>query len=396
MKQITYFAKHLFDGKHIHDNMLMRVNDGNISAIEKAENKRNSADIKLQGLVTAGFIDTQVNGGGGVLFNHDPSTQTLQQMMQGHRQYGTTAMLPTLITDSSEKMHKAANAVAQAISESIPGIIGIHYEGPNLSQAKKGIHPSLHVRAINDADLATFIRKDIGSVLVTLAPETVSTDVIAELVAQGVIVSLGHSAANIEQVLAAIDAGASCSTHLFNAMSGLSAREPGLIAAALSDVRVTSGLIADLHHVHPQNCKLAFQCIGPERLMLVTDAMAHVGSDLQTLPWLNSSISKVGSKLTLEDGSLAGSCLDMASAVRNMFHTLCERRNWVENEIKKQQVLADVLNMASRVPASLLGLSGYGQLKVGNRADFVLLDDKLYQQASWIEGKQVSGEILNQ
>ena len=381
-----YFAKRLFDGKRIHDNVHLEVKGGAISRIEQASQSPSSANAELDGLVCAGFIDTQVNGGGGVLFNYAPSLATLLTMMRSHSVYGTTAMLPTIITDSSKVMADAANAVAEAIGVGAPGILGIHFEGPNLSEEKRGIHPSKHVRSISDTDLATFTRKDIGKVMITLAPENVSPDIIAELVEQGVIVSLGHSAATYEQALAAIDAGATCTTHLFNAMSGLTAREPGLINIALSDERLTCGLIADLHHVHPQNCALAYQCIGAERLMLVTDAMAHVGSDLQTLPWLDSTITRKDGKLTLDNGSLAGSCLDMSSAVRNMYLLLKQQaRNHDADTL-----LANVLNMASRVPAKLLGIADRGNLKVGNKADFVLLSDDLLVKGAWIGGQPVT------
>ncbi|WP_041246243.1 N-acetylglucosamine-6-phosphate deacetylase [Brumicola nitratireducens] len=385
----TYFAKRLFDGKRFHDNVYLEVNGDVIGRITQAS-ENTAADVILNGLVCAGFIDTQVNGGGGVLFNYAPSLATLLTMMRGHSRYGTTAMLPTIITDSSEVMKAAANAVAEAlIAEALPtgtsGILGIHYEGPHLSNEKRGIHPSSHVRSISDADLATFTRQDTGKVMVTLAPENVSPDIITDLVNQGVVVSLGHSAATVEQALAAIDAGATCTTHLFNAMSGLTAREPGLINIALSDQRLTSGLIVDLHHVHPQNCALAYQCIGAERLMLVTDAMAHVGSDLQTLPWLDSTITRKDGKLTLDNGSLAGSCLDMSSAVRNMYSLLRQQaRNHDANTL-----LANVLNMASRVPANLLGIVDRGSLQVGSKADFVLLSDDLHVEGTWACGVKV-------
>jgi N-acetylglucosamine-6-phosphate deacetylase len=387
----TYFARRLFDGLLVHDNMHMEVNAGIINSIKKAHLSPLTADVELNGLVCAGFIDTQVNGGGGVLFNYEPSITTLVTMMQAHSKYGTTAMLPTLITDSSEVMKDAANAVADAITEAVPGIIGIHYEGPNLSKEKRGIHPSGYVRAISDTDLATFTRSDIGKVLVTIAPENLAPDVITDLVTQGVVVSLGHSGATVEQALGAIQAGATCTTHLFNAMSGLTAREPGLINIALSDVRVTSGLIVDLHHVHPQNCALAYQCIGADRLMLVTDAMAHVGSDLQTLEWLDSTITRMDGKLTLKDGSLAGSCLDMNSAVKNMVDLLKQQPRWSNAD----DLLANVLNMASQVPAGLLGIEDIGKLKRGNRADFVLLDDNLRLKGCWISGEQVSGNSVH-
>ncbi len=382
----SYFAKRLFDGLQIHDNMQLEVKDGVITRIEKASLSAATADAELDGFVCAGFIDTQVNGGGGVLFNYAPTLATLLTMMKGHSKYGTTAMLPTLITDSSEVMNAAANAVAEAVTAPELGILGIHFEGPNLSNEKRGIHPNKHVRKISDSDLAIFTRRDIGKIMVTLAPENVSPDIIAELVSKGVIVSLGHSAATFEQALAAIDAGARCTTHLFNAMSGLTAREPGLINIALSDQRLTCGLIADLHHVHPQNCALAYQCIGAERLMLVTDAMAHVGSDLQTLSWLDSTITRKGGRLTLDNGNLAGSCLDMSSAVRNMYLLLAQQTRKQDADT----VLGNVLNMASRVPANLLDIVDRGRLKVGNKADFVLLSDDLLVKGTWVCGTQMS------
>lgn len=376
----VYFAHSmLVDGK-IEQGVLFTVDKGTFSALQIKGNELSTDDydIELHGLVSPGFIDTQVNGGGGVLFNYEQNPNALQSMIDGHAQFGTTSLLPTLITDSNSKMQAAADAVTSAIEQEMSAVVGIHFEGPHLSLAKKGIHSANHVRALCDKDLAIITRKDIGKVIVTLAPETVSTDEIKDLVSQGVTVSLGHSGASIEQTLAAIDAGATGFTHLYNAMSGLSARDPGLIAAALLDDRITSGLIADLHHVHPYNCRLAFQSIGAKRLMLVTDAMAQVGSDLKTLPWLDSTISRHDTKLTLDDGSLAGSCLDMASAVRNM------------NQIVSND-LPSVLSMASKTPADFLGLSTVGEIKVGKLANFVLLDEELHCVASWICGTQVAG-----
>lgn len=383
----TYFAEQLFDGQRMHNDMHMRVENGKIVAIQSASESPWLADAKLMGLVSAGFIDTQVNGGGGRLFNHQPRLETLKCMVRAHAGYGTTAMLPTLISDSSETMQEAADAVSEAIDIVLPGIVGIHFEGPHLSLVKKGIHPGQQVRPINDADLAIITRKDIGKVFVTVAPESVSEDIIAELTQQGVVVSLGHSGADIDSVLKAIDAGATCFTHLYNAMSGLSARQPGLISAALNDERACAGIIADLQHVHPENCRLAYKCLGSERLMLVTDAMAHVGCDLQTLPWLDSVITRANDKLTLADGSLAGSCLDMAGAVKNMYQVLS--RGYADEH--KHVLLCDVLNMASQTPANVLGLSDRGQLKIGHQADFVLLDKDLQAQACWINGMQVAG-----
>lgn len=386
-----YYATRLFDGQDIHHNVHLRVEEGRFIEITSATKSPWTADIQLEGLVTPGFIDLQVNGGGGILFNYEQQLASLQQMMQGHAPFGTTAMLPTLITDSTQKMTLAANAISQAIAESAPGIVGAHFEGPHLSLAKKGIHPGNQVRPINDADLAIICRKDIGKVLVTLAPENVSTDVIADLVNQGIVVSLGHSGADVDRVLAAIEAGAHCFTHLFNAMSGLTARTPGMIAAALADPRANAGIIVDMHHVHPLNCQLAFQCMGPNRLFLVTDAMAHVGSDMQSLPWFESSINKRGDKLTLNDGSLAGSCLTMAGAVKNMYGLLSSNEMQTDD---KSKLLCDVLKMASHTPARIMSLEQRGRIIPGYHADFLVLDEELQVQGSWIDGLQVAGANL--
>lgn len=388
----TYLAKKLFDGQRMHKDMHMNVDQGQITGIQLALNSPWQTDIALEGTVSAGFIDLQVNGGGGVLFNDEQTPEALRKIMQGHAQFGSTAMLPTLITDNNNKMQRAASAVREAIEISVPGIVGIHFEGPHLSLPKKGIHSAEQVRAVSDADLAIVTGNNIGKVLVTIAPENVPPDVIADLVNQGVVVSLGHSSADIDTVLSAIEAGAHCFTHLFNAMSGLTARAPGMISAALTDKRVCAGLIADLQHVHPHNCKLAYQCIGPERLMLVTDAMAHVGCNMKTYPWLRSTITKVGNKLVLDDGSLAGSCLDMAGAVKNMFTLLSED----EQASEQCRLLNDVLYMASATPAKLMGLNCLGKLLPGRQADFILLNQDLNVQATWINGEQVAGAIIKQ
>jgi N-acetylglucosamine-6-phosphate deacetylase len=379
-----YFAKQLFDGHAMHNDVHLKVEQGHVTNIRSACQSPWQTDIALEGKVCPGFIDLQVNGGGGVLFNDEQTPEALSKIMQAHAKFGTTAILPTLITDSNNKMNRAADAVCQALQASMPGIVGIHFEGPHLSLAKKGIHSAKQVRPVSDADLSVISRKNIGKVLVTIAPENMSPDIIKELVQSGVYVSLGHSGADIDTVLKAIDAGAHCFTHLFNAMSGLSAREPGMISAALGDKRVSAGLIADLHHVHPYNCKLAYQCIGPKRLMLVTDAMAHVGSDMQTLPWLDSTITKAQNKLTLDDGSLAGSCLDMASAVENMYTLLSEGVQSSEEE----SLINDVLNMASTTPANLVGLTHLGKLMPGYQADFITLSQDFKVKDSWINGEQ--------
>ncbi|MFT6952583.1 MAG: N-acetylglucosamine-6-phosphate deacetylase [Paraglaciecola sp.] len=370
---VTYLPTSLFDGQQIHKNMAITLSNGQIVALGAAQNMPGDV-IELEGLLSAGFIDVQVNGGGGELFNNSPSLATVNIMSKAHARFGTTSMLPTLITDNIKVMHHAANAVQEARVSSLATIKGIHFEGPHLSQPKKGIHPGQHIRPISDHELSLFCRRDIGKVVVTLAPENVPCDVISDLVKQGVKICLGHSNADIDTTLAALAAGASGFTHLFNAMSPLVSRAPGMVGAALLDDDSYCGLIVDHHHVHKRCCQLAFKCKGYTKTMLVTDAMAQVGGAQDTVEYFGSLITRHGNKLTLPDGSLAGSALDMASAVRHCHQDL-------------KVPLAGALTMASQTPAEFLGLdTTHGRLALGLQGDMVLLDDDLQVKATWVNG----------
>jgi N-acetylglucosamine-6-phosphate deacetylase len=324
-------------------------------------------------------VDVQVNGGGGVLFNNQPNLDTLITMSRAHQQFGSTAILPTLITDDFETMQLAANAVASAIAQNVKGIIGIHFEGPHLSQPKKGIHPSQHIRQISPEEMALFKRTDLGLVCVTLAPENVSVEVIEELVQANVKICLGHSNASADQTFAALKAGAQGFTHLFNAMSPLQSREAGMVGAALLDASSYCGLIVDHEHVDMTSCQLAIKCKTPERIMLVTDAMSHVGSEQIELQFAGMQINRQGNKLTIEGGRLAGSALDMASAVRNCILDL-------------HCTIEDAIKMASTTPATFLGLQQHkGYLAPGFAADWVVLTDQYDVNATYIAGEQVFG-----
>jgi len=376
-----YFAKSLFDGKTINANQMISVEDGTIHSIESTQFPRDA--IQLSGLVTPGFVDVQVNGGGGVLFNNQPNLDTLITMSRAHQQFGSTAILPTLITDDLATMQLAADAVASAIEANVQGIIGIHFEGPHLSQPKKGIHPTQHIRQISPEEMALFKRTDLGLVCVTLAPENVSVEVIEELVQANVRVCLGHSNASAAQTFAALQAGAQGFTHLFNAMSPLQSREAGMVGAALLDAASYCGLIVDHEHVDIISCQLAIKCKTPDCIMLVTDAMSHVGSEQIELKFAGMQINRQGNKLTIDGGRLAGSALDMASAVRNSVQNLhCS--------------IQDALKMASSTPATFLGLQHQkGYLAPGFDADWVVLTDQYYVNATYIAGEQVSGTRLN-
>ena len=372
---MRYFAERLFDGFEFKHNQLITVENRKIIGLAKG--KPDQADVLLSGLISPGFIDVQVNGGGGKLFNNDPSLDTLKTMSCAHQMFGTTSMLPTLITDDIATMQLAADAVALALIEKVPGIVGIHFEGPHLSLPKKGIHPQSHIRPITDKEISLFKRKDLGIVCVTLAPENVSSDVIEELVQAGVKVCLGHSNATVEQTLEAIDAGATGFTHLYNAMSPFTSRAAGMVGAALLKDETYCGLIVDHEHVDKVSCQLALKCKGIDRLMLVTDSMSHVGSDQTLLNFAGMDITRDGNKLTIEGGRLAGSALDMATAVRNTVNNLgCS--------------LEGALKMASTTPANFLSLqSKKGKIAEGFDADWVVLTKELKVIETYIGGQQV-------
>jgi N-acetylglucosamine-6-phosphate deacetylase len=371
-----FFAESLFDGNTILKNQMITVEAGTISSIESAMLQDDA--IQLSGLVAPGFVDVQVNGGGGVLFNNQPNLDTLLTMSRAHQQFGSTAILPTLITDDLVTMQLAANAVASAIAQNVKGIIGIHFEGPHLSQPKKGIHPTQHIRKISSKEMALFKRTDLGLVCVTLAPENVSVELIKELVQANIRVCLGHSNASSAQTFAALQAGAQGFTHLFNAMSPLQSREAGMVGAALLDSSSYCGLIVDHEHVDITSCQLAIKCKTPDRIMLVTDAMSHVGSEQIELQFAGMQISRQGNKLIIEGGRLAGSALDMATAVRNSIQNLhCS--------------MQDALKMASTTPATFLGLQQQkGYLASGFDADWVVLTNQYYVNSTYIAGEQVS------
>jgi N-acetylglucosamine-6-phosphate deacetylase len=327
------------------------------------------------GMLLPGFIDTQVNGGGGILFNQQPTVEALRLIMSAHRAFGTTAMLPTVITDDINSMQQAADAVAAALARSEPGIIGIHFEGPHLSHAKRGCHPSHYLRSLSAAELALYQRTDIGVRMLTVAPEAVSPEQIRLLCDAGVIVCLGHSNANSDTVLAALDAGATGFTHLYNGMSALTSREPGMVGTALADPRAYCGIILDGEHVHPLSARLAYQAKGAARLVLVTDAMSPVGTDQKEFEFFDGKVTRQGLKLTNAEGSLAGSVLDMASAVRFATEQL-------------QLELATAIEMATATAADFIGQSRIrGRIQLGAQADLIWMDKNYKIQQSWIAGK---------
>jgi N-acetylglucosamine-6-phosphate deacetylase len=374
MTSFRFHAERLFDGQKFLIDQVVTITDGVISAIDQ---NLNNVDIKATGLVVPGYIDLQVNGGGGVLFNDSPSLNKLKTIMEAHAQFGTTAMMPTLITDKIEVMMEAADAMSEAIANKTPGIIGIHFEGPHLSLTKKGTHSAEYIRPISDDEWKIFSRSDIGQVMVTLAPEMVTAEDINRMVALGVHVCIGHTNADFSIAQAAVDAGATGFTHLFNAMSPLQGREPGVVGCALLNDNTQSGLIVDGHHVDYASCQLAIKTKPAGGVFLVTDAMPPVGTNQIEFPLHDRTVYVDNGKLTSSTGELAGSSLDMATAVRN-------------THIELKIALDESLRMASLYPARFLYSDSKlerGELKVGMQADMIVLNEDLKVTQTWIAGE---------
>jgi N-acetylglucosamine-6-phosphate deacetylase len=352
------------------------VRDGRIEAVVGAR-EIVGADrvVDLGGsLLAPGFIDCQVNGGGGELFNDDPSVQTVATIARAHRQFGTTGFLPTLISDDLDVVARAIDAVRDAIAAGVPGVLGIHVEGPFLNEERRGVHDASKLREL-DADAVELLSRPHGGVtLVTLAPERTTPGFIRELSDAGVIVSAGHTNATYDQLQPAFAAGLRGFTHLFNAMSPLGSREPGAVGAALASETSWCGLIVDGHHVHPEVMKLALRAKRHERFMLVSDAMPSVGAAMKSFVLNGRPIKVADRKLVDEEGRLAGADLDMASAVRNAVRML-------------DLPLVDAVRMASANPAEFLALRDVGRIAPGQRANLVQLDDDLQVLETWIDGQ---------
>jgi N-acetylglucosamine-6-phosphate deacetylase len=367
----------VFDGRAWHHDTAVMVQDGRIAGlVSQGEIPFGWLQSRVPAgvFVTAGFIDLQVNGGGGVLLNDQPTADGMRAIARAHRRYGTTACLPTLITDTREKMRSAIAAARSVAGRD--GILGLHLEGPFISPKRPGVHRPDRIAEPGAGDLEQLCElAGAGRSLVTLAPECVPAGFVMTLVCAGVRVSIGHSEASASVVTQAVAEGATGVTHLFNAMPPFSARAPGIVGITLSERRLTAGLIVDGIHVDPVSVRAAFAAKGADRITLVTDAMPTVGASLDHFELIGRPIKLKDGRLTTEEGTLAGAHLDMASAVRNAV-TLAN------------VPLEDALRAASLTPAQFLGVENErGAIVAGARADLVALTDKLTVAATWIDGE---------
>lgn len=351
---------------------------GAIISVAPAAGTSADRTVDLEGgWLLPGFVDTQVNGGGGVLFNDQVDVEAIAAIGTAHARFGTTAFLPTLISDTPAQIASALAAVDAAIEQGVPGVVGIHIEGPFINEVKRGIHEAHRIRRLDDAILATLTAPHRGRVMLTLAPELCDENDIRTLVRHGVIVSAGHSDATYDEAQRAVGAGLSGFTHLFNAMSPLHHRSPGAVGAAF-DSDTYCGLIVDNVHLHPAVVRLAIHAKGRDRIMLVTDAMPSVGTDVSEFTLQGKRIAVKDGVCIFEDGTLAGTHLDMASALRMTVEAT-------------GLPVTDVSTMASATPAAFLSLNDrLGAIAPGQRADWVWLDAGLAPRATWIGGQIVA------
>jgi N-acetylglucosamine-6-phosphate deacetylase len=365
----------VFDGAALRDGLAVVIEGSRIAAVVAERDLPDGLSVeRIDGLLAPGFIDIQVNGGGGVLLNAERTPEAIAAIGRAHRRFGTTGFLPTLVTDTRTVMAEAIAAANSALAAKVPGLLGLHLEGPFLNPERKGIHDAALMRAPDEEDIRAVASLVGGTMLITLAPEKVPVAVIERLAAAGCILSAGHTAATYAEVVTARAAGLTGFTHLYNAMPPLTGREPGPVGAAMDDPGAWASIIVDLIHVSAPSLRAAIAARGYERTILTSDAMPTVGSTADRFVLQGRTITLTGGKLGHSDGTLAGAHLDMAAAVRNSIEHL-------------SVPLEAALHMASRAPAEFLGLGGeLGRIASGYRASLVLLDDNLAVTRTWIDG----------
>ena len=368
-------ARVLIDGSFAPDAAVL-VEGAQIAAVvPRADVPADAERIDLDdAMLVPGFVDTQVNGGGDALFNDAPTVATIRRIGAAHARFGTTGFLPTLISDDLDVIREGIAAVDAAIEAGVPGVLGIHVEGPFINVARKGIHAADKIRPIDDADIAVLTSLRHGRTLVTLAPEMVGPDAIRRLAGSGVIVSAGHTAGTYAEIAEAMAAGVTGATHLFNAMSPLGNREPGAVGAALAHDDVWCALIVDGIHVSPVTLGLALRCKPSAKFMLVSDAMPTTGGVARSFMLNGREISAEGGRLVDGEGTLAGADLDMLAAVVNAQRLL---------GVSAETALA----MASANPADFLRLSGQvGRIAAGRVASMLAIDRDWSIRQRWIAG----------
>jgi len=368
----------LIDSELVENRCVLIEDDRIVDVVEPADPRCTSAHKHDLGgkLLLPGFIDLQVNGGGGVLFNDAPGVESIRAIGAAHRRFGTTGFLPTLISADLDVVADAIAAVQAALAAKVPGVLGIHIEGPFLNVERKGIHDPEKFRELDPAAVKLLTSLRGGRTLVTLAPEMTTPAMIRKLVDAGVVVSAGHTNATYEEIREALHEGLTGFTHLFNAMSQLTGRAPGVVGAALDDPDSWCGIIVDGEHTDPVVLRISMRCKRHDRFMLVTDAMPGVGTNNKSFLIGGRKITVSGNLCLDDDGRLAGSNIDMATCVRNAVSML-------------GLTLPEAVRMASLYPAEFLGIAhDVGRIAPGFKANFVVADDQVQVSETWIDGSK--------
>ncbi len=380
MTRTAFTGARIFDGADWHDRMALVVADGVVEGLIAADSPTDAIRVPAEGaMIVPGFVDLQVNGGGGALLNDTATVDAIRTICSAFARFGTTACLPTIVTDTVAVNEATIAAGISALEQGVPGFLGLHLEGPHLSVARKGAHDPALIRSMEQSDLHRLLeaKRKLPNLLTTVAAETVGPEQISRLAEAGIVVSIGHSDGTYTQMKAAAEAGASMVTHLFNAQSQIGNREPGVAGAALDLPGLSAGLIADGVHVDPVTIGIALRAKrGPGQIFLVTDAMSITGTDWTEFELTGRKVFRRDGALRLADGTLAGADLTMIDAVRYVHETI-------------GVPFDEALRMASLYPAMAMRIeSTHGHLRRGARADFAVLSDELKVRSTWIGGER--------
>lgn len=377
MKQAIIGSK-LFNGKKFIEHKALLIDDQHIAGIVNEDAIPTDFQVKKLegGILSPGFIDLQVNGGGGKLFNNSPDKESLNTIISAHQYFGTTSIMPTVISDSLNILQKCTDTISNEINNN-HSLLGIHIEGPFFNVKYRGVHQKQYINTINASYLNLFETLDKFPVMLTLAPECISIKQLKHLKSLGFKILAGHTDANYDQLEEAVKYGLDGFTHLFNAMGQISAREPGVVGSAFDFDETSASIIVDLHHVHPSLINLSFKQKPKGKLFFVSDSMATINHGEPSFELYDEVVSESNGRIINSEGKLAGSSITQIDAIKNAYQ-------------KCSIPLESAISMATLYPAEYLGVSDYiGQLKKGYRADLAHFDSNFHVQNVWLAGKQI-------
>ena len=377
MKQAITGSK-LFNGIDFIEHKALLIDDQHIAGIVNKDAIPTDFQVKKLegGILSPGFIDLQVNGGGGKLFNNSPDKESLNTIISAHQYFGTTSIMPTVISDSLNILQKCTDTISNEIDNN-HSLLGIHIEGPFFNVKYRGVHQKQYINTINASYLNLFETLDKFPVMLTLAPECISIKQLKHLKSLGFKILAGHTDANYDQLEEAVKYGLDGFTHLFNAMGQISAREPGVVGSAFDFDETSASIIVDLHHVHPSLINLSFKQKPKGKLFFVSDSMATINHGEPSFELYDEVVSESNGRIINSEGKLAGSSITQIDAIKNAYQ-------------KCSIPLESAISMATLYPAEYLGVSDYiGQLKKGYRADLAHFDSNFHVQNVWLAGKQI-------